>query len=52
MGQKRNAHSILVGMPIGKTPFQRLGIRIFQKYDDCPESKDHWPYRKINKIKI
>ena len=44
MGKKRNAHSILVGMPAGKTPFQKLGIHgrltlqwILKKYKDHPQ---------------
>jgi len=58
MGKKRNAHSILVGMPAQKTPFQKLSIHgrltlkwIVKKYEDHPESKDYLAIN-INKIKF
>jgi len=55
---RREMHSILVGMPAGKTPFQKLGIHgslilqwILKKYEDHPERKDSFGKKyKQNKI--
>jgi hypothetical protein len=59
MGKKSNAHSILVGMPARKTPFQKLGIHIrltlkwiVKKYEDHPESKDHLAIKKYKQNEV
>jgi hypothetical protein len=58
MGKKKNAHSILVRMPAGKTPFQKLGIQgrltlhwILKKYKDHPESKYRLAIKKYKQNK-
>ena len=58
MGKKRNAHSILVGMPARKTPFQKLGIHgrltlkwILKKYEDHPKSTAHLAIKKYKQNK-